>query len=159
MHGGLRGDAENKPRSRALCRAIGGCAQGIRAHTVVSDALPRAPYYGSVVSAELRCGVITGAAERSRFNRAWAAFAGTYAPCPAEAGYADTLTIRVHDDTILVHSQRGGREVPAVALDARTLACDLGLLELAMAEDGTATLERGKAYILIRQPNGGLADR
>ena len=76
---------------------------------------------------------------------AWAAYAGRYTG-------DDTLTVRVKDGRLLVHSANEDVEMSSVALSNTCFACDVGLLEFQVTADGSVPAIRfGQVYTLRRE--------
>jgi hypothetical protein len=62
----------------------------------------------------------------------WRAFEGTY------PGAQDTLTVRVEDGQLRIHSAADGEEVACTPVDAGRFACAWGLVEFYVPADGSA---------------------
>jgi CubicO group peptidase (beta-lactamase class C family) len=75
---------------------------------------------------------------------AWKAFAGRYAG-------VEKMAVRVQDDQLFVYSEDVDKEMPCVPLGKTCFACDVGLVEFNVAQDGSApSLRLGRVYALDR---------
>jgi CubicO group peptidase (beta-lactamase class C family) len=77
----------------------------------------------------------------------WQAYTGRYSG-------VEEFAVRVEDDQLFVYSEEVDREMPCVSLSNTCFACDVGLIEFHVADDGTLpSLRLGKVYTLNRMPN------
>lgn len=79
----------------------------------------------------------------------WKAYVGTYT---RRVGYLDTLRVRMDGDHLFVHSKELSREVACIPLGNVRFACDLGLIEFHMDNQGRVpALRLRSTYTLPRE--------
>jgi CubicO group peptidase (beta-lactamase class C family) len=78
----------------------------------------------------------------------WTSYIGTY------AGDLDTLTFRIEDGRLLIHSAWRSKEVPCIPLDHTRFACQLGLVEFHETDEGTVPIVTvGTSLTFRRKPS------
>ena len=79
----------------------------------------------------------------------WRAFAGRYAG-------VEKITVRVQDDRLFAYLEHVDKEMPCVPLSNTCFACDVGLVEFDVAQDGKVpSLRFGRVYTLDRVSHSG----
>jgi hypothetical protein len=74
----------------------------------------------------------------------WQAYIGKYTG-------VEKVAVRIEDDHLFVYSEDVDKEMPCVPLSNTCFACDVGLVEFHVADDGTVpSLRLGKVYTLKR---------
>ena len=70
----------------------------------------------------------------------WQAYAGTYSG-------VGTYTVTVEDDSLYLHGENTGKKVLCTSLDTARFACEWGLFEFRMSDDGIPMLIYGKTWV------------
>ncbi len=74
----------------------------------------------------------------------WQPYVGIYASFGV-----DTLIVRIKDGRLYLYSQADEKEIPCIPLDATHFACEAGVIEFHLDDDG-ATLELG-GYLTFKR--------
>ncbi|MDQ2902113.1 MAG: beta-lactamase family protein [Chloroflexota bacterium] len=75
----------------------------------------------------------------------WQAYCGTY------VGGVDVLTFRIEDGQLIIHASSDQKEVTCIPLDTTRFACDWGVFEFHIAQDGSVPwVTYGQAYKIMR---------